>query len=131
MKPEIAKIWIDALRSGEYTQGKQALKFTKGGKCYHCCLGVLCELYDKYNEEKLVQDIKYNTMKDTTPVVSFNMETEFLPEAVREWAGLENHRGIFRYPYTNNNNRGLMCLNDTGHSFKEISDVIEQNVDVL
>lgn len=125
MKPEVAKIWVDALRSGEYTQGKQALKFTKAGKCYHCCLGVLCELYDKYNEEKLVQDI-YNTMKDTTPVVSFNMETEFLPEAVRKWAGLDNLRG--RFSYHMGEACCLMIMNDMGCSFEQIADVIEQNV---
>lgn len=42
MKPEIKKIWIEALRSGKYQQGQGALK---EGDSF-CCLGVLCDLYD-------------------------------------------------------------------------------------
>lgn len=119
MKPEVAKIWVDALRSGEYTQGKQALKFTKAGKCYHCCLGVLCELYDKYNEEKLTETISDNSRR----IIAFDGETEILPERVREWAGLLNKRGSF-----NSGFESLMQFNDTGSSFEDIADVIEQNV---
>jgi hypothetical protein len=40
MKPEIKKAWVEALRSGKYKQGQQALS-THG---HHCCLGVLLEI---------------------------------------------------------------------------------------
>jgi hypothetical protein len=41
------KSWTDALRSGEYTQGKMALKgIHPDGYFSHCCLGVLCEIQD-------------------------------------------------------------------------------------
>lgn len=128
MKPEVAKIWVDALRSGEYTQGKQALKFTgaDGGECYHCCLGVLCELYDKHNEENLTRNTKYNLDKI---VLSFDMQTELLPEKVREWAGLDNVGGWF------GDHMGKRCslaiMNDAGYSFEEIADTIEKNVENL
>ena len=48
MKPRIKARWIKALLSGDYTQGRNALKSsTDGGKTFkHCCLGVLCELVD-------------------------------------------------------------------------------------
>lgn len=117
MKPEVAKIWVDALRSGEYTQGKQALKFTKGGKWYHCCLGVLCELYDQNHEEKLEQTTDIYAEKT---IVYFNGEHEILPQIVADWAGLGSRKGIHVV--------SLVDLNDNGYSFKEISDVIEQNV---
>ena len=39
MTPELKAQWIAALRSGEYTQGRGALKTGDGG---YCCLGVLC-----------------------------------------------------------------------------------------
>lgn len=40
MNPEWKKKWVEALRSGKYKQGKEALCF--GDK--YCCLGVLCEI---------------------------------------------------------------------------------------
>jgi hypothetical protein len=43
MKKEIKQLWIDALESGKYKQGRRALR--KGNN--FCCLGVLCDLYNK------------------------------------------------------------------------------------
>ncbi len=44
---ERLRLWIDALRSGEYRQGQYALKSIRedGEKPSHCCLGVACEVY--------------------------------------------------------------------------------------
>lgn len=44
MKPEFKKSWVDALRSGRYQQGQEALR---SGKHTFCCLGVLCDLVDQ------------------------------------------------------------------------------------
>ena len=48
MDKDIKTQWVGALRSGEYTQGIGSLK-SKGSdkELSHCCLGVLCTLYDK------------------------------------------------------------------------------------
>lgn len=124
MKPEIAKIWVDALRSGEYTQAAGALKvarFYPEVGYSHCCLGVLCELYDQNHEEKLEQTIDIYAEET---IVYFNGEHEILPQIVADWAGLGSRKGTHVVP-------SLVDLNDNGFSFKEISDVIEQNVDVL
>jgi hypothetical protein len=43
MKPEIKKMWLEALRSGQYKQGGGALR-PHGGNEF-CCLGVLCNLH--------------------------------------------------------------------------------------
>lgn len=44
MRPEIAKRWVEALRSGKFKQGKHRLaNETPDGRNY-CCLGVLCEI---------------------------------------------------------------------------------------
>lgn len=41
LKPSVKKRWVEALRSGKYTQGVGELK-TAGGS--FCCLGVLCDV---------------------------------------------------------------------------------------
>lgn len=40
---ELARRWIEALRSGKYGQGR---KYLRRGDNY-CCLGVLCDLVDR------------------------------------------------------------------------------------
>lgn len=52
MHKELEKFdnWIAALRSGAYTQGRSSLKSSPHGKPLHCCLGVLCEMSDEFEE---------------------------------------------------------------------------------
>jgi hypothetical protein len=64
MKPEIKAKWVEALRSGEYKQGKGLL--AEDNK--FCCLGVLCE----------VSGMPYDHVRF------------FLPNEVKEWAGLDS-----------------------------------------
>jgi hypothetical protein len=42
--------WIDALRSGKYTQVKDVTKSLKGENCF-CAIGVLCEIFREKNPE--------------------------------------------------------------------------------
>lgn len=45
MKKEVAKAWVEALRSGKYKQGKGWLRQEEPGvEPTFCCLGVLCDL---------------------------------------------------------------------------------------
>ena len=127
MKQEIAKIWVEALRSGEYTQGRTCLKSTSGD---HCCLGVLCELYDKHNEEKL-------SKKELDDMVFFSGLARLLPFEVMEWAGLRWSDGSIDweirndYVFGHTTNESLASLNDGGNSFHAIANIIEQNVEAL
>ena len=41
MDPALKAEWVEALRSGEYTQGTGRLRNDEGGRC---CLGVLCDI---------------------------------------------------------------------------------------
>ena len=122
MKQEVMKIWVDALRSGEYTQGVGCLKSTNGN---YCCLGVLCELYDKNNEVKL------RTAKYPSGVTAFNNFTASLPHDVMNWAGMCNPYGSFIQQVGTKFMDSLSSLNDAGSSFLEIADIIEQNVERL
>ena len=45
MNKEVKQQWVAALRSGEYKQGKNALRRQyEGEDAEFCCLGVLCDL---------------------------------------------------------------------------------------
>lgn len=47
MNQEIKAQWLQALRSGDYTQGVLRLRISAGdGQLRHCCLGVLCDVLD-------------------------------------------------------------------------------------
>ena len=77
MKPEIKKLWIEALNSDQYPQGRTFLN--KDGK--FCCLGVLCELYCIN-----VSNIRKTHIRDK---VSYAGRQSNLPDIVSVWAGLQ------------------------------------------
>jgi hypothetical protein len=141
MKKEIAKKWVKALRSGKYKQTRNVLKTkTKKGLVSHCCLGVLCELYQNDCKRKnkkglLVYENEsggYEIPKTNT-LFAFSSELAALPEKVRSWAGLKSDEGGFRNEDTEFVLKGEICrnlakLNDAGAKFEKIADIIEANV---
>lgn len=116
MKPEIAKIWVEALRSGEYEQGRNNLNCENK----FCCLGVLCELAIK-NGLKIKKQIGHYDQ-----VVIYNCKSTYPPAEVIEWAGMWSRYGVF-----NGETNSLANLNDNGKSFAYIADIIETNVEKL
>lgn len=46
LRPEVKRKWLEALRSGEYKQGRSYLHYQQAGSGEErfCCLGVLCDL---------------------------------------------------------------------------------------
>lgn len=129
MKKEVAKKWVKALRSGKYKQGYGCLKQTnlKKNKTYHCCLGVLCELYNEQminNKKK-----KLNDDVDKYGLHSFEEDIEVLPDNVRQWAGLIGKAGSFNNDVKADDGGyygSLTEMNDLGCSFEEIADTIEK-----
>ena len=116
MKPEIKQKWIEALRSGQYKQGRQRLRDEQGN---FCCLGVLTDLYRKEVQAKwrtAAVTSKSFLSDDPLKVV------EFLPSKVVDWAGLSCDDPAV-------NGVHLTYLNDScGSSFKEIADLIEKHL---
>lgn len=138
MKAEVAKKWVRALRSGKYKQGRNALKYkSERGVVRHCCLGVLCELYQKDHKRRLftgkIVESKSNPDLPKGAVgIHFAEEDGQLPEAVRKWAGMESIDGslllsVDDYGYY----PSLAEMNDDGYNFKRIADVIEAKSDRL
>ena len=109
---EARKIWIDALRSGDYEQTRNNLQDENG----FCCLGVACLLAEKHAGIHLQRDeegfIKGKTLKEQRPVAG--------------WLGLNGFIGGYA-----DGNGWLASDNDGGMSFEELADIIESEPEGL
>ena len=124
MNTQVKEKWLNALRSGEYSQETGRLR-TNGG---FCCLGVLCDLYaQETNQEWILNPGDCDEGIWSPDYWSFvGGAQELLPLSVRQWAGLkcdsptvelEDEYGSY--------NISLAELNDNGSTFKQIADLIE------
>ncbi len=114
------KKWVKALRSGKYKQGQGLLKQKDHNNVIrHCCLGVLCELYNEDTKEKKKKKLTEEVDDDYGACI-FNEEVDYLPEIVKDWAGLTDNTGYIG-PF-----ESLAALNDDGKTFKTISYIIEK-----
>lgn len=104
---EHRKIWVAALRSGKYRQGKMQLRTAEG----MCCLGVACEIS---NLGEWDGDGGYCTPAD-------HYDRMILPAEVRDWLGLRSADGKFGQGHE----RRLTVMNDGGASFDKIADKID------
>jgi hypothetical protein len=106
MKVEVKKRWVEALRSGEYKQGREALRTTDNE---FCCLGVLCDIVGV--EWTLGAGREYGHYGRPQKVA-------YPDKRVYEACGLDDsHEGT------------LVKMNDdAGKTFTEIADWIEGNL---
>ena len=111
-----AQKWVDALRSGEYSQARGRLKDRCGN---YCCLGVACELYRQEVGGAWNCEHDFRPSKRGMPVQGS------LPSRVRNWLNLNENDGATAV------GNSLAVLNDNGASFAEIADVIESEPEGL
>lgn len=113
MNKEIKTLWVKALRSGKYKQGRGALRNTNNE---FCCLGVLCDVARKEGVIGRPKKMKDEGLYAYGPIGNSGV----LPTVVKEWAGLT---GVNPYigPEAASN------WNDAEKkSFDEIADLIEE-----
>ena len=116
MRKEIADLWIKALRSGDYEQGR--LYLNADGK--FCCLGVLCEVAIKSN----VHISHYKTNR--TMIQQYDGYIASLPMSINEWSGIKTGNGAFI------DDHSLAGANDfEGKDFDEIAELIEHYWSIL
>lgn len=134
---EARKLWVDALRSGYYKQGKDFLCTVNVQTEEHsyCCLGVACELF-MYHESagallsRNAEDTDITEEKSAI-AIRYDDTAEVAPNIVKEWLGLKNQVG----GYSDENGvdtlsksgikLSLATLNDKGYTFEAIADIIE------
>jgi hypothetical protein len=125
---EKAMKWVEALRSGEYTQAQNVLR--KPNTNEMCCLGVLCDLYTKENADggqwaNTIEKVPANKGPDVTgqPFVNQDQESYAVmpPGEVKNWSGL----GLNRYDSFWGR---LAEQNDAGATFNQIADLVEAKI---
>jgi hypothetical protein len=128
MNQEIKKLWIDALRSGEYGQCKGVLHSEEG----YCCLGVLTDIYHKKTGMgEWIASLSYTNFNPAGRVEYVFQDIDartsdktLLPKKVTEWAELSDNCPTVQY-----RDYDLANLNDGRHvsqlSFSAIADIIE------
>ncbi len=134
MKKEVKQKWLERLRSGEIEQTSCRLGDEDGARC---CLGVLC---DVAVEEKVIPPPILNEEgPQSDRVLIYGVDDDsnkgVLPQAVVDWAGLENSCPQVEDPMTITSRvtkdkietNTLMQMNDEGMTFEEIAEVIENN----
>jgi len=111
IKPEVKEDWLAALRSGEYTQGKDFLCRANGSMC---CLGVLRDTIDEgdwyFDEEENAWRSTARKRDDLDYDNGLTMPTSKTYKA----AGLNEDTANM-----------LARLNDDGATFEDIAEVIE------
>lgn len=126
------KKWVKALRSCKYKQGTGTLKqYNSKGKAEHCCLGVLCELYNKEmkkNKKKMLSEKVYDNDSDFSHgYARFDGRKADLPKIVIQWSGMKDNIGRFTTNDKICKEYTLADLNDLGQKFVAIADIIEKN----
>ena len=110
MNKRIKKLWVAALRSGEYMQGPDRIR-SEDNK--FCCLGVLCNLH--------AQAFPKIAAKETEATIYMGWSGWAAPE-VENWAGL---RRLPSFVTINGRRMNLGQHNDNGATFAQIADAIE------
>ena len=108
--------WVEALRSGSYTQGQEALH---AGNAF-CCLGVACDVF---------KDELSLSVKSEDGIVHYDGQALVLPTAVQEHLGLASKSGMPKTMGYMSLSMQLSALNDSGAPFEAIADEIEQYAD--
>jgi len=99
--PENIQKWLDALRSGKYTQQQGTLKGPDG----YCCLGVYCSIMGKEPPEVSEEDLESSVKDSEGPHELYDFCRKYVDSDIVE-AGIN--------------------MNDNGYNFSEIADMVEK-----
>lgn len=112
MNPRVKKLWVEALRSGAYEQGRFYLRSNDDK---FCPLGVLCNLHAIEHPEIAAG----NRVK----TLYMGKETS-LPPAVEHWAGVSTNTCIV----INDLKLAIYAHNDRGTTFAKLAKAIEEQL---
>ena len=115
MDPEMKARWIAALRSGKFQQGQKALREGDG----LCCLGVICELLVESG------DLTRQLARDGVQHYSYGLAGDDYFDRVTSYL---HDRDSERFNLPPAIQHALAALNDSGATFEEIANIIEEKL---
>lgn len=107
--------WVAALRSERYKQGREKLRSADDK---FCCFGVLCDLVDPNGWDTFSDGERFWVLPNTK-----EKWRSVIPDLLEDELGLDVDYDSSENPLTTVK---LMTMNDTGKSFDEIADAIEE-----
>ena len=108
--------WVEALRSGDYQQGRRSLRPTNDT---YCCLGVACDVLSNENQGWEANQGEFWFYRSDGSLVARE-----LPSEVRDMLGLQTAVGnMTKLDWRLG--KSLASMNDEGSTFEEIADIIE------
>lgn len=123
MNPRIKSLWVAALRSGKYRQGKNALtNGRRGAQRRYCCLGVLCDVYAQETNVPVGRVVTSSSSWKEAMVRS-NDVMQYLPCEVRDWATLKDSD-----PSIDSGCSASEANDDLNWNFNQIATAIEANL---
>lgn len=124
MDPCWKEKWVDALRSGEYKQGRGQLRNDDGT---YCCLGVLADLTRREEAVGGTWSAAHNVSGYAYMGRDGRVTRGVLPPEVRDAVGLKASNPEVGDPDSVDRLYGTLSdHNDTGSTFPEIADLIEE-----
>lgn len=122
MNEDVKALWVTALLSDEYKQGRKRLTGIKDGVETNCCLGVLCKVAIAQGLDIGVRTMVYGDEQ----FIDYDSEGSVTPKSVMDWAGMtEGNPVVDDEKYGRNS---LAEFNDDGKTFVEIAEIIERNL---
>lgn len=141
MSERAKQLWIEALQSGSYQQGKGFLRVGDEREPRYCATGVLCELAVRdpgsgvfrvtcmMPPTLFLNDHTEVTFYGPSPLITPNKDeysSTLIPEVVRVWAAMpttlsENEHAILMR---------LATLNDSGWEFPALAAWIDSEIEV-
>lgn len=117
MNADVKTKWLEALRSGEYEQGRGCLHREDNNS--FCCLGVLCAIAER-------EGVVTSTLQDNGTYAYGENSTGTPPPAVVEWAGMDHENPVVEI---GKHDTVLAMHNDFhGATFEQIADAIEEQL---
>lgn len=126
---ENMRLFIEALRSGEYRQVINNLARKVDDEWRHCCLGVACEVALKHGVELNVEEktIEYTSIQEERTYRIYDQTSGVLPDAVVSWLGINSNDPALFISDEGPDRIYATVLND-GHlwTFEQIADAFER-----
>jgi hypothetical protein len=122
MNPKVKKLWLEALRGGQYQQGSKRLRDKQD---HFCVLGVLCDLYVKQRPDCRWKEMEAKSGFRIVGKREVHWCEDYLIEPVMQWAGLDSQNPLVEHE---GKKTSLSSLNDNGMNFKAIAKLIEKQL---